>query len=95
MVGHMVRHVDQPDQGGLKPPNPEVFHQPAVARLVHVHPHKQDLGCENTRRQRQRLLCRMNGGQTSDCDWSLFRFSGCVCLSGDLLPEGLSGAAEG
>lgn len=45
VVGHMVCHVDQPDEGSLEPPNPEVFHQPAVARLVHVHKHKQDLKC--------------------------------------------------
>lgn len=48
VVGHVVRHVDQPDEGGLEPPNPEVFHQAAVARLVHVHPHKQDLSCAKT-----------------------------------------------
>lgn len=45
VVGHMVCHVDQPDEGSLEHPNPEVFHQPAVARLLHVHKHKQDLKC--------------------------------------------------
>lgn len=43
VIGHVVRQVDQPDQRSLEAPNPEVLHHPAVPRLVHVHPHKQNL----------------------------------------------------
>lgn len=40
MIGHMVSHVDHSDEGSLEFPNPEVFQQPAVTRLIHIHPHK-------------------------------------------------------
>lgn len=53
VVSHMVRHVDQPDERGLETPNPEVFHQTAIAMLVHVHRHKQNLSWMQT----QKISC--------------------------------------
>lgn len=84
VIRHMVCQVDDSDQRSLERPNPEVLHQPAVTRLIHVHPHKQNLNSRGeVRHQRINICCCLK-----KCV--------CVCvLCSYLQPEGLCSAVKG